>query len=241
MKTETSLVRLLFEAKKSSAEMAASGIGLWSGTMKSADFFEGPYFALLDWATAASAIEALSTKDFSKLFNVTSAKMSDDIANFLLSANVCKGIICHKDLGDYEQISYVAAEKGYGPALYYIVAEDSDSGFIGSDKDVTDAAAKIWKHFYDQAKTPRKARQESFEREELQYIYAPSDPSQSFESLRAVTKSGNSRLASSIIEKAVAADFDEMDMKILEHWLTRGIENSISRCCLLFFERKYWR
>lgn len=229
---------MLFETRQTAASIAEAGIGLWGGRMSNAAFFVGPYLALVDFRVADRLIGELDAKSFAKLFNVTSSSLSEGVAQALLSKGACKGVICHTDKGEYEQISYVAAEKGFGPALYYAVTNLSDTGFIGSDKDVTPAAEKVWQRFYSDTAVHRQARPEkNFQSEPLKYIYAP-EPESSAPMLQEA-QLGKERFAAAIKGKAEQLQFDEMDMKILEHWLNKGLDACIAQCCAMFFEEKY--
>ncbi len=181
-----SLLKLLvlLEARKSTAEYADEGLSLWEDNVEEA-------FALLDFNRAIVDLSQMSDERLINTLQIVEKKYTftqDGLVKVLAECNLVCGELFYRRHPDGLQVANVAAEKGYGPTLYYILAKKSRTGFIVSDNSVRPSAIDVWQHFYDNPKVPRKVRidVETFRNKPtaIRYAYQPTDSKTNLSRLR---------------------------------------------------------
>lgn len=182
---------LLLEARKSTAESSDEGLSIWEGS-------DG--FALVDFNGAMINLSQVPTPFLANTFRKVRGQLAvpdyERLCDFLQSR--CK-ISCaemfYKSHPDGLKVGSVAAEKGYGPTLYYILGKKSPTGFIVSDYNVRPSALDVWQRFYDNPKVPKKQRSDlsAFKKEVpevLKYAYKVIDSKTNLRRLRNEYKIG---------------------------------------------------
>jgi len=241
-----SLTRLLglewlAEARKTTADALSEGVGVYE--------FDGEQIALVDFYSAALAVDKMRAKDVAEVLSDT-----ENLPEWLLGMSLIKAF-CEYDTGDqrrpYTKIFTMAAEPGYGPMMYYIVASLSSNGFIGSDNSVTPAAAKIWQKFETDG-VERKVRPEivlhgEVDEDEweqfsekmpagidaMKYIYKPTDPNLTFRKLKQETRVGEK-----YFQDVVMAKLKEAGAEKSGGWL-QHFRTYLYATGLLYFNRRY--
>jgi len=205
-----SLVTLLkLEARKTTAEASSEGLAIWEDSQD---------FSLLDFNRAILKLSRAPDNMLKQTFQMSRTENLIDVdgealGSFLMRLGLVVGQMSFMKRSKYYGVATVAAEKGYGPMMYYILAKKSKTGYIASDDQVRPEAQGVWQRFYDDKKVQRELRPEVENEDDngffygrkmpvaLKYMYRPVDSKTNLGALKRELEIGLTDLQEQIAER----------------------------------------
>lgn len=225
-----SLIKLLrLEARKTTAEASDEGLALWDGIGA---------FALLDFNRAILSLAKVPDERLKYIFATGKSAWStekktviyevgaDELGRFLhKSCKLICGSMFYGQRAAYLPVWMAAAEKGYGPMLYFILSKKSPSGFIGSDSSVRPSAQAVWEKFYQNKSVERKIRPDVARFAEqpskaLKYIYKIKDSKTNVSRLKQEYKIGLEDFQEQLTER-LCQIYSQFDEKYIAEYVDR--------------------
>ena len=232
----SNLMQILFERRKTSNDLLSDGVGLVLYSEES--------LMLVDFNKAI--LQLANTPD-SKLLSLLNYDMETVFESSIVGTITWKNVQEEDEGGNSFQAAVVAtsaAQKGYGPIMYFILAEVS-KGYIMPDTQISKQALAVWRKFYDNTKVPVRSTSRTPNwgaSNPVSYAYKPRDPSLSIPGLKEEASIGLKDLQEQLQERleALQGKMDAYQLRDAKELLTKKgllalLRNSASR----FFGGQY--